>query len=87
MQLPATAGKVLFEDEALVDLRDIEKPPTRRAVVMRVDGVAQLEHQQPLDSLVNAVVVRLGDAHAPVVTDLNQVLVLDRISQSVVQRR
>lgn len=45
MQLSTTAGKVLFEDEALVDLRDIEKPPTRRAVVLRVDGVAQLEHQ------------------------------------------
>lgn len=85
MQLPATAGKVPLEHEAFLDLRDVEKPPTRGAVVLRVHGVAQLKYQQPLDSLVDPVVVRFGDAHTPVIADLDQVLVRDGISQSVVQ--
>ena len=85
MQLPATAGKVLLEDEALFDLRRIEQPPAGGAVVLRVHGVAQLENQQPLDPLVDTVVVRLGHAYASVVADLEQMLVRNCISQAIVE--
>jgi len=85
MQLPATAGKVLLEDEALFDLRGIEQPPTRGAVVLRVHRVPQLENQQPLDALVDSVIVRLGHADAAVVADLDQMLVRDCVSQAIVE--
>jgi hypothetical protein len=85
MQLPAAAGKVLLEDEAFFDLRCIEQPPAGGAVVSRVHGVAQLENQQPLDSFVDPEVVRFGDAHTPVVTDLDQMLVFDGVSQTFFQ--
>jgi hypothetical protein len=85
MQLPATAGKVLLEDQAFLDLRCIEEPPTRGAMVLRVHRVAQLKNEQALDSFVDPVVVWLGDAYAPVITDLDQMSVLNGISQAVVE--
>jgi hypothetical protein len=86
MQLPATAGKVLLEDEAFLDVRYVEEPPACGAMVLRVHGVAQLENQQPLDSFVDPVIVRLGDADATVITDLDQMPVGDRKEQSLVER-
>jgi hypothetical protein len=71
MKLPAAAEKVLLEDEAFLDLRYVEEPPARGTVVLRVHRVTQLEDQQPLDSFVDPVVVRLGDTHAAVITDLD----------------
>ena len=85
MQLPATAGKILLEDEALFDFRRVEQPPTRGAVVLRVHRVPQLENQQPLDSLVDSVVVWLGHSHAAAVADLDQMLVRDCVSQTIVE--
>ncbi len=85
MQQPAAAGKILLEDEALFDLRCIEQPPAGGAMVLCVNGVPQLENQQPLDTFVNPVVVRFRHAHAPVVTDLNQMPVRDCVSQAIVE--
>src|SRR5262245_9583833 len=86
VQLPATGWEILLENEALLDVRGLEQSPPRGVMRLRVQGVAQLEHQQPLDAFVDAEIVWLGDPHAAVVTDFDQVLVLDGISQTVVER-
>jgi len=86
VQLPAAAWEILLENEALLDVRGLEQSPPRGVMGLRVHRVAQLEHQHPLDAFVDTEIMRLGDPHAAVVTDFDQVLVLDGISQAVIER-
>ena len=76
MQLLAAAFKSGVEHRERFDFRHLEQaPPDRRVTWPR--RTAELEHQQSLAAILNAVVVRLGDARGAAVADFDKTPVGD----------
>src|SRR6266536_2491773 len=84
MRLTATAGERLFENLALVNLRHVEKSPAARALPRRAATSMELIHQKPGDALLDSVVMRLDDTRSIVVSNLNQMLVGNRVPELLV---
>ena len=86
MRVTATAVERPVQAQAFVAFRRVEQAAAGEAGMLGAHRAAQLEDQEPFDSLVDSVIVWLRDAYAPVIADLDQMLVLDGESQTVVER-
>ena len=75
MRAPSAAFKAFFEDDACADLSDIEQSPSGLAPPRPISRAAKLVYEQSRDSVLNAVVVWLYNAHAAVITQFDETLV------------
>ena len=73
------AAEVLVQHFELLDLRDVEHSP---ALLKR--SRPHLVHQQADDTMLDAVIVRLGDAPHVQIGELDQPLLGNRVAQLVI---
>ena len=79
MRLPAAPSKRIAQHREPLDLRHLEQtPPDRR--LTRSRRTAELVNEQTLAAVLNAVVVRLGDACGTTIPDFDESSVGDRES-------
>jgi hypothetical protein len=78
----STAAKRVAQDDTLLDLGHVQQPPASGTRIgRRWPHAPQLIYEQPVDAILDAVVMGLGDPTLALVTELDEAFALDCGSQ------